>query len=102
VGAAIGVFVASFLGAIEGLSLGHKQQTWTGMKLGALAGCWGGAGFDRELVSASGSWRAHCRMGLPALRQDWAPDGWGVLRSVAEWGIGGRLGGASAASCMRG
>src|SRR5882672_10853685 len=44
VGASIGVFVASFLGAIEGLSLGHKQQAWTGVKLGALAGLLGGGG----------------------------------------------------------
>lgn len=43
-GAMIGVFVGAFLGAIEGLSAAHKQQTWQGVRLGALTGLAGGAG----------------------------------------------------------
>ncbi|MGE0683825.1 MAG: FHA domain-containing protein [Candidatus Binatia bacterium] len=43
-GAMIGIFVGAFLGAIEGLSAGHKQQTWQGVRLGALTGLAGGAG----------------------------------------------------------
>ncbi len=42
-GAMIGVFVCAFIGAIEGLSTGHKNQTWQGVKLGSLAGLIGGA-----------------------------------------------------------
>src|SRR5574341_1048872 len=41
-GAMIGVFVSAFIGAIEGLSAGHKNQTWQGVKLGSLAGLVGG------------------------------------------------------------
>src|SRR2546428_11665823 len=41
-GAVIGVFVGAFIGAIEGLSAGHKNQTWQGGKLGGLAGLGGG------------------------------------------------------------
>jgi pSer/pThr/pTyr-binding forkhead associated (FHA) protein len=41
-GAIIGIFVGAFIGAIEGLSAGHKNQTWQGVKLGALAGLLGG------------------------------------------------------------
>ena len=41
-GAVIGVFVGAFIGAIEGLSAGHKNQTWQGVKLGGLAGLVGG------------------------------------------------------------
>lgn len=43
-GAVIGIFVGVFISAIEGLSVGHKNQTWEGVKLGALAGLLGGAG----------------------------------------------------------
>lgn len=42
-GAVIGIFVGAFLGAIEGLSAGHKNQTWQGLQLGGLAGLAGGS-----------------------------------------------------------
>jgi pSer/pThr/pTyr-binding forkhead associated (FHA) protein/Mg-chelatase subunit ChlD len=43
-GVVIGVFVGAFLGAIEGLGAGHKQQTWQGGQIGAIAGAIGGGG----------------------------------------------------------
>ena len=99
VGAAIGVFVASFLGAIEGLSLGHKQQTWTGMKLGALAGLLGGGGglLTGELVfglfgGLGGRIVGWGLFGLAAgLGAGWVGRSFARLRNG---GIGGCLGGA--------
>jgi hypothetical protein len=41
-GALSGVFIGAFIGVIEGLSAGHKNQTWQGLKLGGLAGLVGG------------------------------------------------------------
>jgi hypothetical protein len=98
-GAAIGVFVASFLGAIEGLSAGHRQQTLEGIKLGALAGLLGGGGglLTGELVfglfgGVGGRIIGWSLFGLAAgLGAGW------VGRSVARLrngGIGGALGGA--------
>ncbi len=42
-GGVTGVCVGAFIGAIEGLSAGHKNKTWQGVKLGGLAGLVGGA-----------------------------------------------------------
>ncbi len=98
-GALIGVFVSAFIGAIEGLSAGHKNQTWQGVKLGSLAGLLGGASglligeLTFELSGGMGgrivSWGVFgLAAGLGA--------GW-VGRSVARLrngGIGGFLGGA--------
>jgi pSer/pThr/pTyr-binding forkhead associated (FHA) protein len=42
-GAVTGIFVGIFLGAIEGLSVGHKNQTMQGVLLGGLFGIAGGA-----------------------------------------------------------
>ena len=41
-GATVGVFIGVFIGAIEGLSAGHRTQTWQGVKLGAITGLVGG------------------------------------------------------------
>ncbi len=98
-GAAIGVFVASFLGAIEGLSAGHRQQTWEGMKLGALAGLLGGGGglLTGELVfglfgGVGGRIVGWGLFGLAAgLGAGWVGRSFARLRNG---GIGGCLGGA--------
>ncbi len=98
-GAVIGVFVASFLGVIEGLSLGHKQQVWTGAKLGALAGLLGGGGglLIGELVfdlfgGVSGRIIGWGLFGLAAgLGAGWVGRSFARLRNG---GIGGCLGGA--------
>ena len=42
-GGVTGICVGAFMGAIEGLSAGHKNKTWQGVKLGGLAGLVGGA-----------------------------------------------------------
>jgi pSer/pThr/pTyr-binding forkhead associated (FHA) protein len=98
-GAMIGVFVSAFIGAIEGLSASHKNQTWQGVKLGSLAGLVGGGsglligelafGLFGGLGGRIVGWGVFgLAAGLGA--------GW-VGRSVARLrngGIGGCLGGA--------
>lgn len=98
-GALIGVFVGAFIGAIEGLSAGHKNQTWQGVQLGSLAGLVGGGiglltgelafGLFGGLGGRIIGWSVFgLAAGLGA--------GW-VGRSVARLrngGIGGCLGGA--------
>jgi type III secretion system (T3SS) inner membrane Yop/YscD-like protein len=98
-GAMIGVFICAFIGAIEGLSTGHKNQTWQGVKLGGLAGLMGGAS---GLLIGELAFGLFGGMGGRII-------GWGVFglaaglgagwvgRSVARLrngGLGGLLGGA--------
>lgn len=98
-GALIGVFVGAFIGAIEGLSAGHKNQTWQGVQLGGLAGLAGGGvgllmgelafGVFGGLGGRIVGWAV---FGLAAgLGAGWVGHSFARLRNG---GIGGCLGGA--------
>lgn len=99
VGGVIGLFVGAFLGAIEGLNAGHKQQTWQGVKLGALTGLAGGAGglLAGEIAfglfgGSEGRIIGWGLFGLAAgLAAGWSGRSFARLRNG---GIGGFLGGA--------
>jgi VWFA-related protein len=98
-GAIIGIGVGAFIGAIEGLSAGHRNQTWQGVKLGGLAGLAGGAlglllgevafGLFGGLGGRIVGWGV---FGLAAgLGAGWVGHSFARLRNG---GIGGCLGGA--------
>ncbi|MBI3301245.1 MAG: FHA domain-containing protein [Deltaproteobacteria bacterium] len=98
-GAMIGVFVGAFIGAIEGLSAGHKNQTWQGVQLGGVAGLAGGSigllmgelafGLFGGLGGRVVGWGV---FGLAAgLGAGWVGHSFARLRNG---GIGGGLGGA--------
>ena len=98
-GAMIGLFVGAFLGAVEGLSAGHTQQTWQGIRLGALAGLAGGGGGLLAAEVAFGLFGGFAGriigwglFGLAAgLGAGWVGRSFARLRNG---GIGGCLGGA--------
>ncbi len=97
-GAAVGIFIGVFVGSIEGLSAGHRNKTWAGVKSGAAAGVLGGslglllAELTFEALGGMGGqilgWGIFgCAVGLGAGR------GGKSIEKMRNGGIGGAIGG---------